>query len=69
MGYELIIESGRTERGYWRDDLWQYRELFQALARRGISVRYKETVIGAAWALIGPFLTMVVFTVVFAKIK
>ena len=50
MGYELIIESGRTERGYWRDDLWQYRELFQALARRGISVRYKETVIGAAWA-------------------
>jgi lipopolysaccharide transport system permease protein len=49
VGYELIIESGRTERGYWRDDLWQYRELFQALARRAISVRYKETVIGAAW--------------------
>src|SRR6478752_4811774 len=65
--YELIIEPGRTERGYWRD-LWQYRELFQVLAWRDIAVRYKQTVIGAAWALIRPFLTMVVFTVVFGKL-
>ena len=49
-------------------DLWQYRELFQVLAWRDISVRYKQTVIGAAWALIRPFLTMVVFTVVFGKL-
>src|ERR1700675_3699501 len=65
--YELIIERGRTERHYWRD-LWRYRELFQVLAWRDIAVRYKQTVIGAAWALIRPFLPMVVFTVVFGKL-
>src|SRR6266478_3631388 len=64
---ELIIEPGRTERHYWRE-LWQYRELFQVLAWRDISVRYKQTVVGAAWALIRPFLTMVVFTVIFGKL-
>src|SRR6202048_300650 len=67
MAHELIIEPGRAERGYWRD-LWQYRELFQVLAWRDISVRYKQTVIGAAWALIRPCLTMVVFTVLFGKL-
>ena len=67
MAHELVIEKGRAERHYWRD-LWQYRELFQVLAWRDISVRYKQTVIGAAWALIRPFLTMVVFTVVFGKL-
>src|SRR5712671_3615665 len=66
-GYELIIESGRAERHYWLD-LWRYRELFQVLAWRDIAVRYKQTVIGAAWAIIRPFLTMVVFTVVFGKL-
>src|SRR5271157_4201111 len=65
--YELIIEPGRTERHYWQD-LWRYRELFSVLAWRDISVRYKQTVIGVAWALIRPFLTMVVFTVIFGKI-
>ena len=65
--YELVIEPGRAERHYWRD-LWRYRELFQVLAWRDISVRYKQTVIGAAWALIRPFLTMVVFTVIFGKL-
>jgi lipopolysaccharide transport system permease protein len=64
---ELIIEAGRTERHYWRD-LWQYRELFAVLAWRDISVRYKQTVIGLSWALLRPFLTMVVFTIVFGKI-
>lgn len=63
----LIIEAGRSERHYWQD-LWRYRELFRVLAWRDISVRYKQTVIGAAWALIRPFLTMVVFTVVFGRI-
>src|SRR6202048_1003567 len=66
-GDELIIEPGRTERHYWHD-LWRYRELFSVLAWRDISVRYKQTVIGAAWALIRPFLTMVVFTVIFGKL-
>jgi lipopolysaccharide transport system permease protein len=64
---ELIIQAGRTESQYWRD-LWKYRELFYFLAWRDILVRYKQTVIGIAWALIRPFLTMVVFTVVFGHV-
>jgi lipopolysaccharide transport system permease protein len=64
---ELILEAGRTERHYWRD-LWRYRELFQVLAWRDVAVRYKQTYIGAAWAVIRPFLTMVVFTVIFGKV-
>lgn len=64
---ELIIEPGRHERHYWRD-LWRYRELFRVLAWRDIAVRYKQTIIGAAWAIIRPFLTMVIFTIVFGKI-
>ncbi|KAF3886892.1 MULTISPECIES: ABC transporter permease [Nostocales] len=64
---ELIIEAGRTERQYWKD-LWTYRELFYFLAWRDILVRYKQTAIGLAWALIRPFLTMVVFTVVFSVV-
>ena len=64
---ELIIEAGRTERQYWKD-LWRYRELFYFLAWRDILVRYKQTVVGVAWAVIRPFLTMVVLTVVFGKL-
>src|SRR5438105_303306 len=64
---ELVIEPGRAERHYWRE-LWRYRELFRVLAWRDVSVRYKQTVIGAAWAVIRPFITMVVFTVIFGKL-
>jgi lipopolysaccharide transport system permease protein len=64
---ELIIETGRTERHYWKD-LWRYRELFYFLAWRDILVRYKQTAIGIVWALIRPLLTMIVFSVVFGKI-
>ncbi len=63
----LIIEAGRTERHYWQD-LWRYRELFYFLAWRDILVRYKQTVIGLAWSLLRPFLTMLVFTLVFSKL-
>jgi homopolymeric O-antigen transport system permease protein len=63
----IIIEAGRQERNYWRD-LWRYRELFYVLAWRDVAVRYKQTVIGSAWALIRPFLTMVIFTVIFSRI-
>ncbi len=64
---ELVIEAGRTERHYWKD-LWRYRELMYFLAWRDILVRYKQTVIGVAWALIRPLLTMIIFTIVFGKI-
>jgi lipopolysaccharide transport system permease protein len=58
--YELIIEPGRAELNYWRD-LWRFRELLYFLAQRDLLVRYKQTVIGVAWALIRPALTMVIF--------
>ncbi|MGJ0490486.1 ABC transporter permease [Methylobacter sp.] len=64
---KLIIEAGRTERQYW-NDLWRYRELFYFLAWRDILVRYKQTVIGVAWALLRPLLTMIVFSVIFGKL-
>lgn len=67
MSEKLIIEVGRSERHYWHD-LWRYRELFMFLVWRDILVRYKQTVIGAAWAVLRPFLTMIVFTVVFGKL-
>lgn len=67
MAEILIIEAGRTERQYWRD-LWHYRELFWFLAWRDILVRYKQTVIGIAWSVIRPLLTMIVFTVIFGRL-
>lgn len=65
--HTLIIEPGMAERHYWRD-LWRYRELFFVLAWRDVAVRYKQTIIGLAWALIQPLATMVVFTVIFGHI-
>jgi len=63
----LVLEAGRSDRQYWRD-LWHYRELFFILAWRDVSVRYRQTVIGIAWAVLRPFLTMVVFTLIFGKL-
>src|SRR5215472_11135271 len=63
----IVIEPGRYERNYWQD-LWRYRELFRVLAWRDLAVRYKQTVIGATWAVIRPFVTMIVFTVIFGRI-
>jgi lipopolysaccharide transport system permease protein len=63
----LLIQAGRTEQQYWRD-LWNYRELFYFLAWRDILVRYKQTAVGIAWALIRPFLSMIIFSVVFGSL-
>ena len=65
--FDLILEAGRTEKNYWKD-LWRYRELFYFLAWRDILVRYKQTVIGVAWSVLRPLLTMIVFTIVFGKL-
>jgi lipopolysaccharide transport system permease protein len=65
--HEILIEPGRTEKNYW-GDLWRYRELFYILAWRDISVRYKQTAIGVIWAVLRPFLAMVIFTVVFGRL-
>lgn len=64
---EIIIEPGRGFKHYWKD-LWNYRELFYFLAWRDITVRYKQTVIGVAWSVIRPLLTMTVFVVIFGKL-
>ncbi len=64
---EIVIEAGKTEKQYWRD-LWRYRELFYVLSWRDIAVRYKQTVIGVAWAVIQPLLSMIIMTVVFGKV-
>ena len=62
-----LLRPADQKRHYWLD-LWRYRELFRVLAWRDLSVRYKQTVIGVLWALIRPFLTMVVFTIIFGRI-
>ena len=63
----LILEPGRAERNYWRD-LWQYRELFAILAWRDIAVRYKQTVVGVAWAIVRPLVSLVIMTIVFSRL-
>jgi lipopolysaccharide transport system permease protein len=65
--FSLEIEAGRSEKNYW-SDLWRYRELFGILAWRDVTIRYKQTVAGAGWALLQPFATMVVMTVIFSKV-
>jgi len=65
--WDLVIEPGRSEKNYWKD-LWRYRELFYILSWRDIKVRYKQTVIGAAWSIIRPLLTTIIFTIVFSRI-
>jgi len=65
--YEIVIEPGHGLRNYWRD-IWRYRELLYFLAWRDILVRYKQTVIGIAWSVVRPFLTMVVLSLVFGKL-
>lgn len=62
-----VIEAGRAERQYWHD-LWRFRELLFFLAWRDVAVRYKQTAIGVAWAVIRPLATMAIMVVVFGKI-
>ena len=63
----IIIEPGKTEKNYWKD-LWHFRELFYILSWRDIKVRYRQTVLGAAWSIIRPLLTTLIFTFVFNKV-
>ncbi|HYD91174.1 MAG TPA: ABC transporter permease [Flavobacterium sp.] len=65
--FTLVIEAGRAGRHYWLD-IWRYRDLFFFLVWRDILVRYKQTVIGVAWVVIRPIMTMLVFTLVFGKL-
>ncbi len=67
QNFDIVIEPNKTEATYWKD-IWRYRDLFYILAWRDIKVRYKQTVLGIAWSVIRPLLTMIIFTIVFSKI-
>jgi lipopolysaccharide transport system permease protein len=64
----VVIEPSRTWVPLDLKDLWLYRELLLFLTWRDIQVRYKQTVLGAAWAIIQPLFTMIVFTLFFGKL-
>jgi lipopolysaccharide transport system permease protein len=64
---KLVIEAGRAEQNYWRD-LWRYRELLGFLAWRDIKVRYKQAVLGIAWAVLQPAVQTLLLTFVFGKL-
>lgn len=64
---KLVIEAGRAEQNYWRD-LWRYRELLGFLAWRDIKVRYKQAVLGVAWAVLQPAVQTLLLTFVFGKL-
>jgi len=61
----LVLEPPRGWRFIDFRELWRYRELLYFLVWRNVKVRYKQTVLGASWAIIQPFATMVVFTLIF----
>jgi lipopolysaccharide transport system permease protein len=65
---QIIIKAKKGLSGIDLKELWHYRELFYFLAWRDIKLRYKQTAFGILWAVIQPFLTMVVFTVIFGGI-
>ena len=62
-----IIEAGARNQHYWKS-LWAKRSLLYYLSRKDLTVRYKQTFVGIAWVMIRPFLTMVVFTMIFGAI-
>lgn len=64
----IRIEGGRKRISFELRDLWAHRDLFYFLAWRDVKVRYKQTVLGAAWAILQPLLTMVVFTILFGRL-
>src|SRR5262247_1394621 len=64
----IRIEPSRGWASLKLRELWEYRELLYLLAWRDIKVRYKQTVLGAAWAIIQPFFSMVVFSLFFGHL-
>lgn len=67
MKQRVVLEAGRADREYYRD-IWRHRELFYILAWRDISVRYRQTAIGIAWAAIRPLIATLIFSVVFGRL-
>ena len=65
--YQIVLEAGRADRLYWQD-IWGFRDLLLQLAKRDVSVHYKQAAIGAAWALIRPLATVLILTAVFSRV-
>lgn len=65
---EIIIEPRGKLAGFQFREMWQYRELLRFLVVRDIKVRYKQTVLGGLWAILQPFMNMVVFTIFFGHL-
>src|SRR5436305_13804688 len=64
----ITIEAGRKWAGFDLTDLWQHRDLFVFLTWRDVKVRYRQTLLGAGWAILQPLLTMLLFTIIFGKL-
>ncbi len=65
---EIVIKPKKGLSSIDFNELWNYRELFYFLAWRDIKVRYKQTFLGIAWAILQPFLMMVVFSIIFGRV-
>lgn len=65
--YEVVIKAKKGFFSVNLHEIWEYRELLFFLALRRIKVRYKQTIMGTSWAVLQPFLTMIVFTIIFGK--
>ena len=68
MEKQLVIEASRRFPSVNLKEMWEYRELFYFLIWRDVKVRYKQTVLGASWAIVRPIASMIVFTFVFNKL-
>jgi lipopolysaccharide transport system permease protein len=70
VGHEAltVVDADSPPRGVRLAELWQRRELVAALVMRDVGVRYKQTVLGAAWAIIQPLVAMIIFSVIFGRL-
>jgi lipopolysaccharide transport system permease protein len=67
MQHSITIKAGGSEKDYWRD-LWRNRQLLWILSKRDISVRYKQTLLGVAWSVLRPIMTMTIMVFVFSNV-
>src|SRR5207245_725759 len=64
----VTIDPGAPGIGLNLGELWSYRELLYFLIWRDVKIRYKQTLLGAAWAIMQPLFTMLIFTLIFSKV-
>jgi lipopolysaccharide transport system permease protein len=63
---KIVIEPNKSVKDYWLD-FWRFRELLYMLSWRDLKVRYRQTMLGVAWAVLRPLLTMIILTLVFSR--